>query len=133
VIGICVRDDADVRAVLLGPDGVIEAAKQDAVVAVHSTVLPDTVRSVASEAEKRGVGVIDAPVTGGAFGAQRGTLTYMVGGDAALLARCRPVFETSAAKIVHTGPLGSGASMKLCHSVMTYLGFLAAFEAALLA
>ena len=133
IIGVCVRDDADVREVTTGPGGVIEAAQPGAIVALHSTILPSTVREVASAAAERGVGVVDAPIAGGAMGAERGTLTYMVGGDAELVERCRPMFEASAAKIVHTGPLGSGATMKLCHSIMTYLGFLAAFEATLLA
>jgi 3-hydroxyisobutyrate dehydrogenase-like beta-hydroxyacid dehydrogenase len=57
----------------------------------------------------------------------------MVGGAAADVERCRPVFATAAKTIVHTGPLGSGAGTKLCNNLMTYLGFLAAFEATLLA
>jgi 3-hydroxyisobutyrate dehydrogenase len=57
----------------------------------------------------------------------------MVGGDAADLERCRPVFASAARAIVHTGPLGTGAATKLCNNLMTYLGFLAAFEATLLA
>jgi len=57
----------------------------------------------------------------------------MVGGDEAHVERCRPAFATSAAKIVHTGALGTGAATKLCNNLMTYLGFLAAFESNLLA
>jgi 3-hydroxyisobutyrate dehydrogenase len=77
--------------------------------------------------------LVDACITGGQAGAEQGTLTYMVGGDADHIECCRAAFETSAAKIVHTGELGSGAAMKLCNNLMTYLGFLAAFEATLLA
>jgi 3-hydroxyisobutyrate dehydrogenase len=91
------------------------------------------VHEVACAAAAGGVGVLDAPITGGAFGARQGTLTYMVGGDAELLERCRPVFAASAAHIIHAGPLGCGATAKLCNNLMTYLGFLAAFEATLLA
>jgi 3-hydroxyisobutyrate dehydrogenase len=133
VIGVCVRDDDDVRDVVLGHRGVLASAAPGTVVALHSTILPSTVHEVAGAAEKRGVGVVDAPITGGAFGARSGTLTYMVGGPAELVERCRPVFETSGAKIVHTGELGSGASVKLCNNLMTYLGFMAAYEAMLLA
>jgi 3-hydroxyisobutyrate dehydrogenase-like beta-hydroxyacid dehydrogenase len=132
-IGVCVRDDAQVAEVMLGSDGIIGTAKRGTVVAIHSTVLPDTVRNVAEVAAARGVGVVDAPITGGAGGARRGTLTYMAGGDDGLIDRCLPVFETSAAQIVRTGPLGSGATAKLCLSIVTYMGFLAAFEASLLA
>jgi 3-hydroxyisobutyrate dehydrogenase len=133
VIGVCVRDDDDVRRVTQGPDGVIAAAPAGAVIALHSTILPSTVREVASAAAARGVGVVDAPITGGAIGAESGTLTYMVGGDDALLERCRPVFATAAGKIVHTGGLGSGAATKLCNNLIGYLTFLAGYEAAWLA
>ncbi|MFQ5418352.1 MAG: NAD(P)-dependent oxidoreductase [Myxococcota bacterium] len=133
VIGVCVRDDADVMAVVSGDEGLLAGAAPGAVVALHSTILPRTVHAVARLAEDRGVGVIDAPMTGGAFGATRGTLTYMVGGAPEHLERCRPAIETSAAKIVHAGELGSGAAVKLCNNLMTYLGFTAAFEAMLLA
>jgi 3-hydroxyisobutyrate dehydrogenase-like beta-hydroxyacid dehydrogenase len=72
-------------------------------------------------------------LTGGAAGAEKGTLTYMVGGDAALVDRCRPLLAASAAKIVHTGALGSGAATKLCNNLMLYLGYLAIAEGTALA
>ena len=133
VIGICVRDDADVRAVVFGEDGVLAGAAPGTVLAIHSTILPSTVHEVAEAARVRGVAVVDACITGGRVGAAQGKLTYMVGGEAEHLERCRPAFETSAAEIVHTGPLGSGAATKLCNNLMTYLNFLSAFEATLLA
>jgi 3-hydroxyisobutyrate dehydrogenase len=122
VVGVCVRDDDDVRAVVLGT-----------VIAIHSTILPRTVRELGQAAARTGVAVVDACVTGGPMGAERGTLTYMVGGEPADVERCRPVFATAAAQIVHTGELGTGAATKLCNNLMTYLGFLAAFESNLLA
>ncbi len=133
VIGVCVRDDEEVRRVTLGPEGVVAHAAAGAVVALHSTILPSTVREVGRAAEARGVGLLDAPITGGSTGAESGTLTYIVGGDPALLERCRPVFAASAKRIVHTGELGSGAAAKLCNNLIGYLGFLAAFEASSLA
>ena len=133
VIGVCVRDDAEVRAVVLGTDGIAGGAAPGLVVAIHSTVLPRTVRDLASALAPRGVAVVDACITGGAGGAARGTLTYMVGGEPEDVEKCRPVFATSAERIVHTGPLGTGVSVKLCNNLMTYLGFLAAFEATTLA
>jgi 3-hydroxyisobutyrate dehydrogenase len=132
-IGVCVRDDADVQAVVLGADGLLAGAAAGTVIALHSTILPRTVTEVGAAAAVRGIGVVDACITGGARGAEQGTLTYIVGGDAAHLDRCRPAFATSAAKIIHTGALGTGAATKLCNNLMTYLGFLAAFEATLLA
>ncbi len=133
VIGVCVRDDDEVRRVTLGPEGVVARAAGGAIVALHSTILPSTVREVGRAAEARGVGLLDAPITGGSAGAESGTLTYVVGGDPALLERCRPVFAAAAKKIVHTGELGSGAAAKLCNNLIGYLGFLAAFEASSLA
>jgi len=133
VIGVCVRDDHDVEQVVLGDDGLLAGARPGTVIAIHSTVLPRTVTSLASAAERCRVGVVDACITGGASGAAQATLTYMVGGSAEHLEACRPAFETSAAKIVHTGAVGTGAATKLCNNLMTYLGFLAAFEATLLA
>ncbi|MBI3785061.1 MAG: NAD(P)-dependent oxidoreductase [Deltaproteobacteria bacterium] len=133
VIGICVRDDEDVRAVIVGADGLLAHARAGLLIALHSTILPSTVKQVADVAAKQGVGVIDAPMTGAATGAESGTLTYMVGGDAALVERCRPLLLTSAAKIVHCGALGSGMVAKLCNNLIGYLSFLATFEATLLA
>jgi 3-hydroxyisobutyrate dehydrogenase len=133
IIGVCVRDDADVQAVLLGDDGLLAGANAGSVIAIHSTVLPRTVRELGAVAATRGVAVVDACVTGGPMGAEQGRLTYMVGGHADDLERCRPVFATAAKTIVHTGPLGSGTAVKLCNNLMTYLGFLAAYEATLLA
>lgn len=129
VIGVCVRDDADVRAVMEGPEGLLAAAAPGSVIALHSTILPGTVRALGEAAARQGVGLLDAPVTGGAVGAAAGRLTTMVGGEAAHLEKARPFFETAAAKIVHTGPLGSGAATKLCNNLMTYLAWVAAFEA----
>lgn len=133
VVGVCVRDDAEVWSAVLGATGILAGAGAGSVIAIHSTVLPRTVREVGATAATQGVGVVDACITGGPTGAANGTLTYMVGGEAAHVERCRPAFETSAAKIVHTGELGSGAATKLCNNLMTYLGFLSAFEATLLA
>ena len=133
IIGVCVRDDDEVKQVALGSEGIMATAQPESIVALHSTILPRTIEEVARAGASRHIGVIDAPMTGGAAGAENGTLTYMVGGDALLLSRCRPVLETSAARIVHTGALGSGAATKLCNNLIGYLEFLAVFEASLLA
>jgi 3-hydroxyisobutyrate dehydrogenase len=133
VVGLCVRDDADVQAVMRGDTGVLAGAARGAIVAIHSTVQPATVIEVAALAAERGVAVVDACITGGAAGANAGTLTVMVGGDADVIERARPFFDCFAKKVVHTGPLGSGCKMKLCNNLMTYLAWTAAYEAMLLA
>jgi len=128
VIGICVPEDAHVHAVCEGPEGVFAGAAPGTVVAVHSTVLPDTVEKLAEAAAKHDVAVIDACVTGGAARAAQKQLTLLVGGDAATLERARPVLECSAVKLIHAGELGNGAKLKLCINLITYIQWAAAYE-----
>jgi len=128
VIELVVVDDAQVEAVILGEGGILNGAKPGAVIAIHSTVHPKTVRKIAELAKEKGVGVIDAQISGGARGAQAQTLCYMVGGDKALLEKCRPVFATSGAHIFHLGELGMGAVAKLAHNLIVYVNMLAASE-----
>jgi 3-hydroxyisobutyrate dehydrogenase len=132
-VGLCVRNDDDLRAVTLGPEGVFAGAEAGTIVAVHSTAQPKTVVELAEAAAARGVAVVDACITGGAVGAAQGTLTVMVGGDASHLDKIRPALESFAKLIVHAGPLGFGAKLKLCNNLMTYLAWTSAYEATLLA
>ena len=129
IIALAVVDDAQVEAVLTGAHGVFESALPGTIVAIHSTVLPQTVKRLAEIALRKGVYVVDAPVAGGETGAREKSLCYMVGGAVQLLERCREVFSTSAAEIVHMGDLGSGAAGKLIVQVVTCLNMLAAQEA----
>jgi 3-hydroxyisobutyrate dehydrogenase len=128
VVGICVPEDDDVRAVLEGEEGVLAGASPGTVVAIHSTVLPDTVLELADQAETKQVSILDACVTGGAGRAAQKQLTYLVGGDAEALEKARPVLQNSSVKIIHAGPLGSGAKLKLCINLITYIQWAAAFE-----
>lgn len=128
VIEVVVVDDAQVEAVTVGEGGVLNGAKPGSVIAIHSTIHPKTVRRIAELARARGVGVIDAQVSGGERGAQQKTLCYMVGGEKALFDKCRPVFATSGAHIFHLGDLGSGAIAKLAHNLIVYGNMLAASE-----
>lgn len=132
-IGICVRDDAQVEDLLYGEHGVLANAAVDTLVAVHSTVTQANLLKWAADAAESGVRLIDAPVTGGAHRAADGTLCYMVGGEAADLADAIPVFNTSAEKVVHAGPLGSGIALKLCNNFIQYTEFVAMAEATRLA
>lgn len=133
VLGVCVRDDDDVRGVMGGADGILAGASRGLVVTIHSTVQPATVEEVAAQAQPHGVSVIDACITGGAAGAAQGTLTVMAGGDAAVVDRARPFLDCFAKKVVNTGPLGSGCKMKLCNNLMTYLAWTSIYEATMLA
>jgi 3-hydroxyisobutyrate dehydrogenase len=133
LIGICVRDEAEVEAVLQGPDGLLAHAPPQTLLAVHSTVTVAAIRRWASAAAVRAIHLIDAPITGGASAAEAGTLTYMVGGERQLLERCRAAFLTSGQKLLHAGPVGAGILLKLCNNLMTYAAFSAAAEATRLA
>lgn len=128
IIELVVVDDAQVEAVIVGEGGVLNGAKPGSVIAIHSTVHPRTIRKIAELAKVKGVGVIDAEVSGGDRGAQNKTLCYMVGGDVALFEKCRPVFATSGAHIFHLGELGSGAIAKLAHNLIVYVNMMAASE-----
>ena len=132
-IGICVRDDTQVEELLYGEGGIFANAAHDTVVAVHSTVTQASILKWAGEARNAGIHLIDAPITGGAHRAVDGTLCYMVGGDAEIVDRCRPVFGTSAEKVVHAGELGAGIALKLCNNFIQYVEFVAMAEATRLA
>jgi len=132
-IGICVRDDAQVESLLYGDDGIFAHAKANTLVAIHSTVTQSNLLKWVEEGKAKGVDVIDAPITGGAHKAADGTLCYMVGATAAQLEQCRPMFDTSADKIVLAGDVGSGIALKLCNNYIQYTEFVAMAEAVKLA
>lgn len=128
VVELSVVNDAQVEQVLVGPEGVQESIRRGSVIAIHSTIHPRTALRMGEIFEPKGVGVLDAPFSGGVEGALARTMCYMVGGLQQDLDHCRPVFETSAASIVHLGPLGAGATMRVIHHVVLALNRLAADE-----
>jgi 3-hydroxyisobutyrate dehydrogenase-like beta-hydroxyacid dehydrogenase len=132
-IGICVRDEHQVEQLLYGGSGLLEHAAIDTIIAIHSTVTQADILKWASAGQAARIRVIDAPITGGARGAEAGSLCYMLGGDEATVAAASPVFATSAEKIVHAGPVGSGILLKLCNNLITYAEFMAMSEATRLA
>lgn len=118
LVCLCVVGDDDVREVLGGETGVLAGLAPGGVVAIHSTVHPDTCRDIAATAAERDVAVIDAPVSGGGPAVEEGKLLVMVGGDDEVVERCRPVFATYADPIVHLGPLGSGQLTKILNNLL---------------
>lgn len=118
LVCLCVVGDDDVREVLYGENGVLAGMASGGVVAIHSTVHPDTCREVAEKAGAQGVSVIDAPVSGGGPAVEEGKLLVMVGGEEDVVERCRPVFATYADPIVHLGPLGSGQVTKILNNLL---------------
>ena len=129
IVGICVPEDKHVLAVVLGDDGLLAGMKAGGVILIHSTVLPETIDAVASAAAERDVEVMDACVTGGAIRAAARELTYLIGGSAEALERVRPYLSaTTSVDPIHAGELGSGAKLKLCINLITYIQWAAAYE-----
>ena len=117
-----------VRAVYLGPDGIIAKAKKGALLIDCSTIDVETARLVAAEAAKAGLEMLDAPVSGGTMGGQGGTLTFMVGGPESAFARGRPVLEKMGRTIVHAGPSGSGQTAKICNNMILAVSMIGVCE-----
>jgi 3-hydroxyisobutyrate dehydrogenase-like beta-hydroxyacid dehydrogenase len=132
IIEIAVVDDAQAERVVTGEHGVIHGARAGSIVAIHSTILPATVRKIAERCRAHGVEVIDVPMSGGQKGAEDQQLAYMAGGEAAALEKCRPVFRTSASHIFHLGELGMGATAKMLIQIVVCLNMIAAHESELL-
>jgi 3-hydroxyisobutyrate dehydrogenase-like beta-hydroxyacid dehydrogenase len=118
IIGICVVSGADVEDVVLRSDGVLAGTAPGSIVVVHSTVHPETCRSLAGIAASRGVTLLDAPVSGGGMAAAEGRLLVMTGGPPDALARCQPVFETFGAPVIHLGGVGSGQVAKVLNNLV---------------
>ena len=118
LVCICVVSDADVEELVAGEAGVLAGITRGAVVAVHSTVHPDTCRRLAAQADARGVRLVDAPVSGGAPAVAEGRLLVMAGGETETVAFCRPVFATYGDPVVHCGPVGSGQVTKLLNNLL---------------
>ncbi|MGE3857959.1 MAG: NAD(P)-dependent oxidoreductase [Dehalococcoidia bacterium] len=128
VIIVCVTASADVEAVVTGANGAIEGARSGSVLVDMSSISPDVTRTLAAQMKEKGVDWIDAPVSGGEWGAINGTLSIMAGGDAAVLERVRPVLEAMGQKITHCGPVGAGQTVKLCNQIVVCVNQLAVAE-----
>jgi len=114
-VGVCVVDDAGVRQVC---SELIPAMRPGSRIAIHSTVHPNTVIEIAKQAAGRGIGLIDAPVSGGGPAAATQTLTVILGGDEEIIASARPIFETFGGLIVRVGGVGAGQMAKLINNAL---------------
>jgi 3-hydroxyisobutyrate dehydrogenase-like beta-hydroxyacid dehydrogenase len=114
---MCVGNDDDLRAVTFGPDGALAGMAKDSVLVDHTTASADIAREIAKAAAAQGVGFLDAPVSGGQTGAENGTLTVMVGGDAAAFDRAKPVMDSYSRMIGLMGPAGSGQLTKMVNQL----------------
>jgi 3-hydroxyisobutyrate dehydrogenase len=118
-----------VEAAYLGAGGILEGIAAGRLCADMSTIDPATSQRVAARLRERGVRFIDAPVSGGVGGAEKGTLAIMVGGDPADLEEARPALAAMGANIVHVGPVGSGEVAKLCNNLIAGVATVAVSEA----
>jgi 3-hydroxyisobutyrate dehydrogenase len=133
IIITCVSDTPDVEAVILGENGVIHALKPDTLVIDMSTISPQVTRQIAAKLREKGAHMLDAPISGGSEGAAKGTLSIMVGGDAAQYERALPVFQAMGKTITHIGENGAGQTVKLVNQILVVVNALAMSEALLFA
>jgi 3-hydroxyisobutyrate dehydrogenase-like beta-hydroxyacid dehydrogenase len=112
-VGVCVVDDAGVRDVV---GALLPHMRAGSRIAIHSTIHPETCRALARQAAERHIALIDAPVSGGAPAATAGTLTVMIGGEAAAVAAALPVFQTFGSTLAHLGGVGAGQLAKLVNN-----------------
>lgn len=113
----CVGNDEDLRSVTIGPDGAFQSMKKGAIFVDHTTASADVARELHSEAKKRGLGFVDAPVSGGQAGAENGVLTVMCGGDAADYAMAQPLIAHYSKMCRRLGEAGAGQLAKMCNQI----------------
>jgi len=133
VVVVCVSDTPDVQAVILGENGVIHGAQPGSLVIDCSTISPQATQEIAAQLAQGGIFMLDAPVSGGSEGAAKGTLSIMVGGDAAQFERALPVFQAMGKTVTHVGGNGAGQTVKLVNQVLVVGNCLAMCEALMFA
>jgi 3-hydroxyisobutyrate dehydrogenase len=133
IVFTCVGDVPDVEAVILGNEGAANYARPNTLIVDMSTIGSAAARKIGEELQKRHLRFLDAPVSGGDIGAQKGTLTIMVGGDAKDFEECKPLFEAMGKNIRLCGAIGSGQAVKLCNQVLAAVHMVALCEAIALA
>jgi 3-hydroxyisobutyrate dehydrogenase len=114
----CVSDTPDLEVVLFGDDGVAQGLAAGGTVVDCSTVSPSATAELAERLAAQGIGMVDAPVSGGSEGAQNGTLTIFVGGSPEHVERAQPILQAFGKRITHLGPSGSGQMAKAVNQVM---------------
>ena len=128
VIFINVPDTPDVEQVIFGADGISQSARAGLIVVDNSTISPSATRQFAEHLKEKGVEYLDAPVSGGRTGAQKGTLAIMVGGDEQVFQKCLALFEILGSKIVRVGPVGMGQTTKACNQLFFAMHMVACCE-----
>ena len=133
VIITMVTNAQAVEGLICGPAGVLENAKSDLIIIDMSSIPPDVSRSIANQANGRGVEMLDAPVTGNPKVAEAGKLGIMVGGEVATLERVRPILDALSSMVVYAGRSGAGSTLKLVNNLILGVAIQAVAEALVLA
>ncbi|MEL6158301.1 MAG: NAD(P)-dependent oxidoreductase [Cyanobacteria bacterium J06623_5] len=118
IVITCVSDTPDVEAVILGEQGVIQGAQPGTLVIDMSTISPEVTCQIAEQLAKKDIHMLDAPVSGGSEGAQKGTLSIMVGGDAKDVELARPILMAMGNTLTHVGPIGAGQTTKAINQII---------------
>ena len=129
---VIVETTEQAQSVIAGPDGIIHGARPGHIVICMATIDPFAARALAEQLAAKGIVMIDAPVSGGTGRAQSGELSVIVGGDAAIVAKCEDLFAVMGNKTFHVGPLGSGLAMKLVNNMLVQVNTVAVAEALVL-
>ncbi|WP_444921619.1 NAD(P)-dependent oxidoreductase [Microbulbifer sp. CnH-101-G] len=117
VVFACVGNDNDLRQVAIGEQGAFATMKEGSLFVDHTTASADVARELAEIGKEKGIGFLDAPVSGGQAGAENGVLTVMVGGEAADFERVQPLIDTFARAVTLLGPVGSGQLCKMVNQI----------------
>jgi 3-hydroxyisobutyrate dehydrogenase-like beta-hydroxyacid dehydrogenase len=117
IVFVCVGNDDDVRAVVFGDEGILGGIAAGGIIVDHTTASASVAREIAQAGQRRQVGFLDAPLSGGQAGAENGQLTIMVGGEEDTFARARPVMDAYAKAITRIGPAGAGQLAKMVNQI----------------
>lgn len=129
IVCIVVFNDEQTTEVIAGTDGVLTTLRPGAVIAIHSTIAPETVQSLERVARNEGIQVIDAGISGGPSGANAGTLLTMVGGPKGAVTKAMPALDSFSKEVIHAGDLGAGLALKLARNAAGYICMSAMHEA----
>jgi 3-hydroxyisobutyrate dehydrogenase len=129
LVHVCVRDDAQVEEVLFGEEGVAQTLAAGALVAIHSTIRIETLKSLSARLQQQGIALIDAPVSRTRLGEEGRFVFTMMGGDPADAERAKPVFESFSTDIMHVGALGSAMALKITNNLVSWVELMVGCQA----
>lgn len=132
IIFLLVNDSSDVKELLYAKHGIVSMAKKGTVIVDMTTTDPQFSKSIGKRLSMDGIEYLDAPISGGALGAQNAQIVIMVGGEKEAYERCLPLFRPISKSVVYMGETGSGQTVKLIHNQLSYTTFLAVCEAVIL-